>query len=122
MGTMTAGIDRQGPEAREAKDRLGRVGLVGKGVVYGVVGLLAIQLATGDAAEEASTGGAIEWVAEQPFGRFLLVALTVALFALAAWRFLDAAVGDPVEGGETSDRIKYAVQGVVYLALAVASL
>ena len=29
--------------------------------------------------------------------RFLLVALTVALFALALWRFLCAAMGDPAE-------------------------
>jgi hypothetical protein len=103
------------------KETLGRVGLVGKGVVFAIVGILAIQLATGDQ-ENASQQGAIQWVAEQPFGKFLLVALTAALFALAAWRLLDAWMGDPVEGSEASDRVKYAVKGVLYLALAITSL
>ncbi|MFN7149730.1 MAG: DUF1206 domain-containing protein [Microthrixaceae bacterium] len=104
------------------KDRLGRIGLAGRGVLYAIVGLLALQLAFGSADEEASTDGAMAWIAERPFGKFLLVALTVSLFALAAWRFLDAAVGDPVEGDEASDRVRFAAKGVVYLALAVAAL
>jgi hypothetical protein len=104
------------------KDRLGRIGLAGRGVLYGVVGLLALQLAFGSPDEEASTQGAMAWIAERPFGKFLLVALTVSLFALAAWRFLDAAVGDPVEGDESSDRVRFAAKGVVYLLLAVAAL
>lgn len=104
------------------KETMGRVGLVGRGVLYSVIGLLAIQLALGDASETASQEGAIEWVAQQPLGRFLLVALTVSLFALAGWRLLDAAVGDPVEGSEASDRAKFALKGVLYLSLAIGAL
>lgn len=104
------------------KDTLGRIGLVGKGVLFTVIGLLAIQLATGDASSDTTRNGAIEWIAAQPLGKFLLVALTVSLFALAAWRLLDAVVGDPVEGDEASDRAKYAVKGVLYLALAFGAL
>ena len=62
------------------------------------------------------------WLAQQPLGKFLLVALTVALFALALWRFLCAAMGDPAEGSEPKDRVKYAVLGVVYFLFAVATL
>jgi hypothetical protein len=97
------------------------VGLVGRGVLYGVIGLLALQLAFGDSAN-ASQAGAIEWVGSQPFGKVLLVALTLSLFALAAWRFLDALLGDPVEGSEAKDRARYIVSGVIYLSFAVASL
>jgi hypothetical protein len=104
------------------KDRMGRIGLAGRGVLYAIVGLLALQLALGSADEEASTDGAMAWIAERPFGKFLLVALTISLFALAAWRFLDAAVGDPVEGDDASDRVRFAAKGVVYLALAVTAL
>jgi hypothetical protein len=46
----------------------------------------------------------------------------VALFALALWRFLCAVMGDPVEGSEAKDRLKYAVLGVVYLLLAITTL
>lgn len=104
------------------KETMGRVGLVGRGVLYSVIGLLAIQLALGDASQDPSQSGAIEWIAEQPLGKFLLVALTISLFCLAGWRLLDAVVGDPVEGSEGSDRAKYAVKGVVYLSLAIGAL
>jgi hypothetical protein len=104
------------------KDTLGRVGLVGKGVVFGIVGLLALQLASGDAGTEADEVGAVEWLGAQPFGKVLLVALTISLFALSVWRLLDAVVGDPVEGDEPLDRAKYAAKGIVYGALAVVTL
>lgn len=105
------------------KETMGRVGLVGRGVMYSVIGLLAIQLALGNGGgEEASNSGAIEWIAEQPLGKFLLVALTISLFSLAGWRLLDAALGDPVEGDEASDRAEYAIKGVIYAGLAVGAL
>lgn len=120
--TTIADVTRHGSPGRgDWKETLGRVGLAGKGVLFAVIGLLAIQLAMGNASD-ASQSGAIEWVGSQPFGKFLLVALTASLFSLAAWRLLDAVVGDPVEGSEAPDRAKYAVKGVLYLALAVGAL
>jgi Domain of Unknown Function (DUF1206) len=109
-------------KARDWKESIGRVGLVGQGVVATIVGLLAIRIAMGDKDEAATSEGAVAWLAQQPFGKFLLVALTVALFALAIWRFLCALMGDPVEGSEPKDRIKYAVLGVIYLLLAITTL
>jgi hypothetical protein len=121
MATTTTGSTRAAAHG-DWKEALGRIGLVGKGLLYTIIGILAIQLATGDAAQQATNSGAIEWVASQPFGQFLLIALTACLFALAGWRLLDAVVGDPVEGSEASDRAKYAVKGVLYLGLAVSAL
>src|SRR6476620_12679089 len=108
--------------ARDWKEPIGRVGLVGQGVVATIIGIIAIRIAMGDKDDAATSDGAVAWLAQQPLGKFLLVALTVALFALALWRFLCAAMGDPVEGSEPKDRVKYAVLGVVYLLLAVATL
>jgi hypothetical protein len=109
-------------KTRDWKEPLGRLGLVGQGVVATIIGLLAIRIAIGDKDEAATSAGAVAWLADQPLGKFLLVALTVALFALALWRFLCAVMGDPVEGSEPKDRVKYAVLGVVYLLLAIATL
>jgi len=109
-------------KTKDWKDPIGRIGLVGQGVVATIVGLLAIRIAMGDKDEAATSEGAVAWLAQQPFGKFLLVALTVALFALALWRFLCAAMGDPVEGSEPKDRLKYAVLGVLYLLLAITTL
>ena len=111
-----------GAKAGEWKDPIGRLGLVGQGVVATIVGVLAIRMAIGEKDEAATSQGAVAWLAEQPFGKFLLVALTVALFALALWRFMCAVMGDPVEGSEPKDRLKYAVLGVVYLLLAISTL
>ena len=109
-------------KARDWKEPIGRVGLAGQGVLAVIIGVLAIGIAMGDKDEAATSEGAVAWLAHQPFGKFLLVALTVALFALAVWRFLDAVFGDPVEGSEPKDRVKYAVLGVVYLSLAITTL
>jgi len=111
-----------GSKARDWKDPIGRLGLVGQGVVATIIGLLAIRIAIGEKDEAATSEGAVAWLADQPLGKFLLVALTVALFALALWRFLCAAMGDPVEGSAPKDRLKYAVLGVLYLLLAVSTL
>ena len=118
----TAAGETVAAKAKDWKDPIGRIGLVGQGVVATIVGLLAIRIAMGDKDEAATSEGAVAWLAQQPFGKFLLVALTVALFALALWRFLCAAMGDPVEGSEPKDRVKYAVLGVVYLLLAITTL
>jgi len=104
------------------KEGLGRVGLAGRGVLYAIIGLLALQLALGSPDQEASQGGAIDWVASQPFGKVLLVALTFSLFALTLWRALDAIVGDPVEGDEATDRVRFAAKAVAYGVVAVAAL
>jgi hypothetical protein len=109
-------------KAGDWKERIGRVGLVGQGIVATVIGLLTIRLAMGDKVDSTTNNGAIQWVAHQRFGKFLLIALTVSLFALAIWRILDAFMGDPVEGSELKDRVKYAVLGFIYLSFAMATL
>jgi hypothetical protein len=76
------------------KEPIGRLGLVGQGVVATIIGLIAIRIAAGDKDEAATSEGAVAWLAEQSLGKFLLVALTVALFALALWRFLCAVMGE----------------------------
>jgi hypothetical protein len=107
---------------RDWKEPIGRLGLVGQGVVATIIGLLAIRIAMGDKDEAATSEGAVAWLADQPLGKFLLVALTVALFALALWRFLCAVMGDPVEGSEPKDRLKYAALALIYLLLAITTL
>lgn len=123
MTTLTDTLrDVPSPGRGDWKETLGRVGLVGKGALYALVGLLAVQLAAGDVATDASKVGAIEWLSDQPFGQVLLVALTIALFAMAAWRLLDAIVGDPVEGDDAKDRVRFAGKGALYLGVAIVTL
>ena len=120
---MTEGITQTGRAAATgSRDTLARVGLVAKGVLYLVLGLLAIQFARGEAnSDEVSQTGAIQTVADQPFGKFLLVALVVGLAALTLWHVIQALFGDPIEGDETFDRLKFAGKAVLYGALTVSA-
>lgn len=121
---MTEGITQNSRAAAEgSRDALARVGLVAKGVLYLVLGLLAIQFARGQtSSDEVSRTGAIQKVAEQPFGKFLLVALTIGFVALTLWHVVQALYGDPIEGSESSDRAKYAGKAVLYAALTFSAL
>lgn len=121
---MTEGISSTGRAlARDHRDTLGRIGLTAKGVLYLVLGLLAIQFARGQtASDEVSQTGAIQQLADQPFGKFLLIALTIGLVALTLWHVIQAVEGDPVEGDEGTDRIKYAAKAVIYAALTFTSI
>jgi len=101
------------------RSTLARFGLAAKGVLYGALGWLAIQIASGEASGDAATKqGAIELVASQPMGQLLLGLLTFGLFALALWHIVLVATGDPVEGREPKDRATFAVKAVIYLGTA----
>jgi len=101
-----------------------RVGLVARGLVYGIVGILALKLALGDAGgKTTSQQGALKEIARQPFGEFLLIATAVGLASYAIWRLVRAAVG---HGRETEDsavsRIGGVVSGIAYGSLCVAAI
>lgn len=74
---------------------VGRAGLASQGVLYVIVGVLALQLAAGHGDDRADQHGAVHAVAAQPFGRLLLVALTIGLALHAVWRALLFARGAP---------------------------
>lgn len=74
---------------------VGRIGLATQGVLYAVVGLLALQVASGHTDDRADQRGAIQAVSSQSFGRLLLLVLTIGLAFHCAWRLLLAYRGDP---------------------------
>ena len=67
-----------------------RVGLVAYGIVHLLVGWLALQLAFGDKSEKASSKGAMQELAQQPFGEVLIWAIAIGMFFLVIWRLLEA--------------------------------
>src|SRR5690349_4894992 len=75
-------------------DRAARLGFVARGVVYIIIGILALKIATGDPKQEsADKQGALAIVARQPFGEVILVILAIGLGGYAAWRFSEAIWG-----------------------------
>ena len=71
-------------------ERLGTAGWAAKGIIYLLIAFIAAQLALrGDTGgEEASKQGALRQLAEQPFGKAMLIVLAVGLAAYSAYRLL----------------------------------
>ncbi len=86
--------------------RLGRAGLVAKGVIYAVIGILAIKVALGGRAENPDRPGALRAIGEQPFGKGLLVLLAVGLAGYAAWRLAQAVLDRDSEGEDAKGLAK----------------
>jgi hypothetical protein len=99
----------------------GRLGFATKGVVYGIVGVLAIAAAWQGGRAEGSEG-AIRRIGEQPLGQILLWLTAGGLAGYALWRFVQAMVEAECPGGRWKDLLRrggFLVSGVVHVAMAV---
>ena len=67
-------------------EKLARFGFATKGVVYFLIGGLAVMSAFGSGGETAGTKGALQTIAQQPFGFALLIAAAVGLLGYALYR------------------------------------
>ena len=107
-----------GAPGRDVLSMLARLGLIARGVVYGVVGVLALKLALGAGGKTASQTGALQTIAGQTFGGPLLIALAIGLAAYATWRLIEGVAGSrPGEGGVAQRRISAIGSAVAYAAL-----
>ncbi len=106
-------------------ERLARLGYAAKGVVYGIVGLLAAQAAFGAGGKTTDTRGALQEIVAQPFGKFLLAVVALGLVGYVLWRFVQA-IKDPENKGTDSkgilQRIGYGISGVIYAGLAISAV
>jgi len=100
-------------------DTMARAGLVAFGVVHLVLGWLCVQLALGDRGQDTSTTGAVQELAQQPFGGVLVWAVAVGMFLLVIWQVVEAAVGHREEDGATRVRKRVTSLGkaVVYAVI-----
>jgi hypothetical protein len=104
---------------------LARLGYAIKGIVYLVIGVLAVELAAGHGGAATDQRGAIHIIYDQPFGRFLLVIVAVGLIAFALWCFIQALFDTEGKGSKAKGifaRIGYAAIGVSYGLLAVGTI
>ncbi|HEU5031073.1 MAG TPA: DUF1206 domain-containing protein [Spirillospora sp.] len=100
-----------------------RSGLVARGVLYLLIGWLAVQIGLGDGGHEADKQGALQTVADKPGGTAMLWLLAAGFAGLALWRFAEAAFGQPVaDGRKATKRLASLGRGVFYSAGAVTVL
>ena len=102
---------------------LARAGMAARGVIYAIIGVLALELAFGAGGKTTNQKGALKTIAEQSFGKALLVLMAVGLAGYAIWRLTRAVLG---HGKETTDdgkaRAESLVSGIAYGALCVAAV
>jgi hypothetical protein len=118
--------ERAGKQANDSEwmDRAARTGLVAYGLVHLVIAWLAVQLAFGDKEESADSTGAVQQLAEQPFGQTLVWAVAVGMFLLAVWQGLEAVVGHREEDGFTlaRKRVTSAGKAVIYVVIGISAV
>ena len=97
---------------------LARAGLAARGLVYGIIGVLALKLALGAQATEANQQGALKTIAAQPIGKLLLILVAIGLAGYASWRLVRAAVGHGREQRDSGmDRVAALASGIAYAVL-----
>ncbi|MER5946308.1 DUF1206 domain-containing protein [Streptomyces sp. NPDC001904] len=78
-----------------------RAGFVARGVIYVLIGVLALRIAFADSGgKQADRGGAIAEIADKPFGTVLLWVLGIALAGMALWRLSEALFGQAGPDGD----------------------
>jgi Domain of Unknown Function (DUF1206) len=136
MGTNTgnrgtaARLEQKGKHvARQAVtspliENLTRLGYLVRGLVYGVIGLLALQVVLGGSGALTDTQGAIAVMGRTPLGGILLYAILIGLVGYGLWGLIRA-IADPLHRGTDAkgivERVGYAISGISYLLLAMAT-
>jgi hypothetical protein len=108
--------------ARPWIERLARAGFLAKGVVYLLIGILALQAAAGAGGRTTGTAGAFRVLLHQPLGRWLLWLMAIGLAGYAAWRMICALI-DPEQRGRQgwkrlAVRAGYAGSALIHAGLA----
>jgi fumarate reductase subunit D len=97
---------------------LARSGFVARGLIYGIIGILAIEVALGVGGTTTNQQGALKTIAHQPFGKVLLILVAVGLAGYGLWRLLHALLGHGPEDPDSGfERIAALGSGIVYAGL-----
>jgi len=96
-------------------DWLARAGFIARGVMYVIIGILAIEIAFGSGGHKADQSGAARLVGSTPFGAFLLWLLVIGFAGMMLWRLSEAIYGGPgADGRKASNRLIAGFKALLY--------
>jgi hypothetical protein len=108
---------RRAADSRAMK-LLARAGFAARGVMYAIIGWIALQVAFGETSQQADRTGALHELSATPFGGAALWLLVVGFFGMALWRLSEALYGAPAEGGrKASARLSALARAVIYAVM-----
>jgi hypothetical protein len=96
---------------------LARAGLTARGVIYILVGWVAVLVALGHSSREADQQGALQLLAGKPYGVVSLWLLGIGFAAYALWRLSEAAFGVTGERPGAGPRLKSLGRAIIYAGL-----
>lgn len=125
MATISAHAATTTTEIRPWVRRFVRIGYAAKGVIYLLIGTLALRLALGDGGRLTDSSGALTTIVRQPFGMALIAIIAVGILAYAAWEITEAITDAKRKGSNTRglmDRGLSIIKGVVYGAVGIEAM
>jgi hypothetical protein len=105
--------------------RFVRIGYAAKGVLYLLIGVLALRLALGDGGRLMDSSGALQTILRQPFGAALMAIIAAGILAYAGWEIVNAWTDAKRQGTTASgliDRGLSIIKGAVYGAIGIDAL
>ena len=93
---------------------LARVGLTARGVIYILIGWVAVLVALGQSSREADQQGALQMLAGKPYGLASLWLLGIGFAAYALWRLSEAAFGVTGDHPGAGPRLKSLARAIIY--------
>jgi hypothetical protein len=93
---------------------LARAGLAARGVIYLLIGWVAILVALGRSSRPADQQGALQLLAGKPYGLVSLWLLVIGFAAYSLWRLSEAAFGVAGEGNGAGPRLRSLGRTLVY--------
>jgi len=114
------GVTRRARRASRSKAAhvLARSGLTARGVIYILIGWVALLVALGRSSREADQQGALQMLAGKSYGLVSLWLLGIGFAAYALWRLSEAAFGVTAEPSGAGPRLQSLGRAVVYAGFA----
>jgi hypothetical protein len=118
---MAAVLGSSTPELRPWVSTMVRLGYAAKGLIYLLIGTLAIQLAFGlDGGRVTDASGALRVVLRQPFGLILIGVIAVGILTYSGWQILEGLLDTRHRGSSARgwiERTLTIIKGAVYGAV-----
>ncbi len=123
MRSVTSPTRRASASGRRAADSrpaqlVARAGLTARGILYILIGWVAILVALGNHSRQADQQGALQLLASTSFGRVVLWLIGIGFAGYALWRLSEAAFGVTGEGNGAGPRLKSLGRAIIYAAFA----
>lgn len=113
---LAQGILDTTEEGKDPKGWLARLGMIASGIGYGLLGVAAAGVMAGqnNGQGEDATQSTVQWLLQQPFGRWLIIAMGLAIAAIGCAQIWRAAKGKWKDGIDLSGAVRKLIPIIVF--------